>query len=193
MNKGEPGSPGAEPGGPGAEPDGPGAEPGSPGAEPGGPGAEPGGPGVESGARKQDAPSVRLAALERAELDHAAIAVRAFDEMVPLLEQLSGAKATPPERVASQGVEVCFVGNVELIRPLSDEGGVARFIDRRGPGLHHIAYRVPDVGGAMEALAAQGYRFTSAGPMTGAGGHRIAFMHPRSTGGVLVELVEEAD
>lgn len=130
---------------------------------------------------------------ERAELDHTAIAVRSFDEMVPLLEQLSGAKATPPERVASQGVEVCFVGNVELIRPLSDQGGVARFIDRRGPGLHHIAYRVPDVGRAMEALAAQGYRFTSEGPMTGAGGHRIAFMHPRSTGGVLVELVEEAE
>lgn len=140
---------------------------------------EPGGPGA--------------GAPERAELDHTAIAVRSFDEMVPLLEQLSGAKATPPERVASQGVEVCFVGNVELIRPLSDQGGVARFIDRRGPGLHHIAYRVPDVGRAMEALAAQGYRFTSEGPMTGAGGHRIAFMHPRSTGGVLVELVEEAD
>ena len=112
--------------------------------------------------------------------------------MVPLLERLSGARATRPERVERQGVEVCFVGNVELIRPLSDKTGVARFLDRRGPGLHHIAYRVPDVGRAMEALAALGHRFTSEEPMTGAGGHRIAFMHPRSTGGVLVELVEEA-
>ena len=130
--------------------------------------------------------------MERAELDHTAIAVRSFDEMVPLLEQLSGAKATRPERVERRGVEVCFVGNVELIRPLSEVGGVARFIDRRGPGLHHIAYRVPDVGDAMETLATQGYTFTSEGPMAGAGGHRIAFMHPRSTGGVLVELVEKA-
>ena len=128
---------------------------------------------------------------EPAELDHIAIAVRSFDEMAPLLERLSGAQASRAQRVESQGVEVCFVGSVELIRPLSPDSGVARFIERRGPGLHHIAYRVPDVGRAMEALAAQGHRFTSEAPMAGAGGHRIAFMHPRSTGGVLVELVEK--
>ncbi len=153
---------------------------------------EPGRGRAASGGRAADGPLPRSAAAGRAELDHVAIAVRSFDEMVPLLEQLSGAKATRPERVASQGVEVCFVGNVELIRPLSAAGGVARFIERRGPGLHHIAYRVPDVGRAMEVLAAQGRRFTSEGPMTGAGGHRIAFLHPRSAGGVLVELVEKA-
>ena len=124
--------------------------------------------------------------------DHIALAVRSFDEMAPLLELLCGAKATPPERVESQGVEVCFVGSVELIRPLAATGGVARFIESRGPGLHHIAFRVPDVESAMEALAAKGCRFTSDEPMAGAGGHRIAFMHPRSTGGVLVELVEKA-
>lgn len=123
-------------------------------------------------------------------LDHAAIAVRSFDDVVPLLEQLSGAPATRPERVESQGVEICFVGNVELIRPLGPDNGVARFLDRRGPGLHHIAYRVPDVERAMKLLAAQGCRFTSEAPMTGARGHRVAFMHPRTAGGVLVELVE---
>lgn len=137
-------------------------------------------------------PARRPPAPEATQPDHTAIAVRSFDQMVPLLEQLSGSRATRPERVERQGVEVCFVGNVELIRPLSKDNGVARFIDRRGPGLHHIAYRVADVGRAMEALAALGYRFTSAEPMAGAGGHRIAFMHPRSTGGVLVELVERA-
>ena len=154
---------------------------------------EPAGPGAaRAGAREATGPAQRPSTLEPAELelDHTAIAVRSFDEMVPLLEQFTGAKATRPERVESQGVEVCFVGNVELIRPISAAGGVARFLDRRGPGLHHIAYRVPDVGRAMEALAAKGYRFTSDGPMAGAGGHRIAFMHPRSTGGVLVELVQ---
>lgn len=124
------------------------------------------------------------------ELDHVAIALRSFDGVLPLLERLGGVAATPPERVESQGVEVCFVGNVELIRPLAGDNGVARFIDRRGPGLHHIAYRVADVAALMKELAAEGYRFTSEAPMTGAGGHRIAFMHPKSTGGVLVELVE---
>ena len=129
----------------------------------------------------------RLAALE---LDHVAIAVRSFDEVRGLLEGLTGCTATPPERVESQGVEICFVGNVELIRPLRADNGVARFIERRGPGLHHIAYRTPNVAKLMGELEAEGYRFTSAGPMSGAGGHRIAFMHPKSTGGVLVELVE---
>lgn len=124
------------------------------------------------------------------ELDHVAIALRSFDEVLPLLERLGGVAATRPERVESQGVEVCFVGSVELIRPLSEDNGVARFIERRGAGLHHIAYRVPDVGALMKELAAAGYRLTSQEPMTGAGGHRIAFMHPKSAGGVLVELVE---
>lgn len=124
------------------------------------------------------------------EIDHVAIAVRSFDEFVPLLERLGGVAATPPRRVESQGVEVCFVGGVELIRPLAEDGGVARFIERRGPGLHHVAYRVPDVGKLMDELRAEGYAFTSDEPMTGAGGHRIAFMHPRSAGGVLVEFVQ---
>ena len=131
--------------------------------------------------------STRLAGFE---LDHVAIAVRSFDEVLPLLERLGGVAATPPERVESQGVEVCFVGRVELIRPLVADNGMARFIERRGPGLHHIAYRVPDVGKLMRELVSEGCLFTSERPMAGAGGHRIAFMHPKSTGGVLVELVE---
>ena len=152
-------------------------------------------PGEPGGARADDRealdPIRNAPTPEPAELDHTAIAVRSFDAWIPLLEQVSGARATRPEQVESQGVEVCFVGNVELIRPIAPDNGVARFIGRRGPGLHHIAYRVPDVDRAVEALAAQGYRFTSDAPMAGAGGHRIAFMHPRSTGGVLVELVEK--
>ncbi|MCY3547122.1 MAG: VOC family protein [Gemmatimonadetes bacterium] len=123
-------------------------------------------------------------------LDHVAVAVRSFTDTLPVLERLTGARASAPERVPAQGVEVCFVGRVELIRPLDGNNGVARFIDRRGPGLHHVAYRVEDVGAAMTALESEGYEFTSARPMTGAGGHRIAFVHPRSTGGLLVELVE---
>ena len=130
------------------------------------------------------------ASAETPTLDHVAIAVRSFDDLVPLLEQLAGEAVSQPEKVDSQGVEVCFVGNVELIRPLDPEGGVARFIDRRGPGLHHVAYRVRNVERAMKALTAQGFLFTSEAPMNGSRGHRIAFMHPRTTEGVLVELVE---
>lgn len=129
----------------------------------------------------------RLAGLE---LDHVAIAVRSFEEVQRVLESLTGHAATPPERVESQGVEICFVGNVELIRPIRADTGVARFIERRGSGLHHIAYRTPDVARLMGELEAAGFRFTSAAPMTGHGGRRIAFMHPKATGGVLVELVE---
>lgn len=128
--------------------------------------------------------------LEGLELDHVAIAVRSFDDALPLLETLTGVEGTPPERVESQGVEICFVGNVELIRPLVADNGVARFIERRGQGLHHIAYRTPDLAKLTGELEVAGYRFTSAGPMIGAGGHRIAFIHPKSAGGVLVELVE---
>ena len=148
--------------------------------------------GAGAGARDEaDGPGPRPNPhLEGRKLDHVAIALRSFDEVLPLLERLGGVAATAPERVDSQGVEVCFVGRVELIRPLAGDSGVARFIERRGAGLHHIAFRVADVGATMKELAAEGYRFTSEEPLTGAGGHRIAFMHPKSAGGVLVELVE---
>lgn len=146
-----------------------------------------GGPGKEPGARQ---PATGAPGLE---FDHVAIAVRSFEEILPLLERLGGVSATRPRQVESQGVEVCFVGRVELIRPLANDNGVARFIERRGPGLHHIAYRVADVGRLMDGLKAEGRAFTSDGPLTGAGGHRIAFMHPRSAGGVLVEFVERRE
>ncbi len=123
-------------------------------------------------------------------LDHVGIAVHSFEGIRSLLEDLTGCSASPVQRVESQDVEVCFVGNVELVRPLA-ANGVARFIERRGPGLHHIAYRTPDVANAMAKLAADGHHFTSATPMAGAGGRRVAFIHPKSTGGVLVELVEK--
>ena len=129
--------------------------------------------------------------LEGLEFDHVAIAVRSLADSLPLLERLSGLNGSPPEDVAAQGVRVTFVGPVEVIEPLSDDNGVARFIHKKGPGLHHIAYRVEDVAETMSALQEEGYRFTSEAPMEGRGGHRIAFLHPKSTGGVLIELVEK--
>lgn len=125
-------------------------------------------------------------------LDHVAFAARSFADVVPALERVCGAGASAPVRVESQGVEVCFVGQVEVIVPLAGDNSVSRFLERRGPGLHHIAYRVDDVARAMEELSAEGYEFTSPEPSTGAGGHRVAFLHPRSTGGALIEVVEKA-
>ncbi len=122
--------------------------------------------------------------------DHVAIAVADFSDVAPLLELVTGRRASEPERVPAQGVEVRFAGSVELIRPLEPGGAVGRFVARRGPGLHHVAYRVADLEGAMARLAARGRTFTAPEPMPGARGHRVAFLHPASTGGVLIELLE---
>ncbi len=125
-------------------------------------------------------------------LDHVAIAVDTFSHLVPLLEHLSGERATPPERVPSQGVDVCFVGSMELIRALDATNSVGRFVERRGAALHHVAYRVRDLEATMEELLSQGRTFTAPGPTQGARGHRVAFLRPVSTGGVLIELLERA-
>lgn len=132
-----------------------------------------------------------VAALAGAAFDHVAIAVPSIPDSAPLFETVVGRRATPPVEVPEQGVAVCFIGPVELVSPLKGgEGSVARFLDQRGPGLHHLAFSVPDVGRAMEGLRSDGRDFTSEAPMLGVDGHRIAFLHPRSTGGVLLELVE---
>lgn len=127
-------------------------------------------------------------------LDHVAIAVPSITAALPLLERITGAPGSPLERVESQQVDVAFVGSgesrVELIQPTSSESTVQRFLDRRGPGLHHIAYRVTDLAAKLDQLASQGVRLIDREPRIGAHGHRVAFIHPESTGGVLIELVE---
>ena len=79
---------------------------------------------------------------------------------------------------------------VELLEPLQADSPIGRFLAKRGPGIHHICYRVPDLDAALAACVAQGYTLIDATPRTGAGGCRIAFLHPKSTDGVLVELTE---
>lgn len=132
--------------------------------------------------------------MEPLPLDHVAIAVRSISEALPTFQRLTGGESSTPERVESQGVAVAFVGSgegrLELLEATSPESTVARFLDRRGPGLHHLAYRVPDLAAALDRLAADGVELIDRVPRAGAGGHRVAFLHPRSTGGVLVELVE---
>jgi len=127
-------------------------------------------------------------------LDHVAIAVASIAQALPSFETLLGARGSEPERVEAQGVAVSFLGErgaaLELLEPLTPESGVARFLAKRGSGVHHLAYRVADLAGTLDALAARGVELIDRQPRPGAHGHRVAFIHPRSTGGVLVELVE---
>lgn len=129
-------------------------------------------------------------------LDHIGIAVPSLDEAIPLWETLLSTTASGRETVESQQVEVAFIGQgaarVELLAPLRPNSPVARFIERRGPGIHHVAFRVSDLPAALADLSDQGYTLIDEAPREGAHGHRIAFLHPRTLNGTLVELVEAA-
>jgi methylmalonyl-CoA/ethylmalonyl-CoA epimerase len=129
-------------------------------------------------------------------LDHVGIAVPSLDEALPTWEALVGAAGTGRERVDSQGVEVVFVGTgpgrVELLAPTRPDSPVARFLERRGSGMHHLCYRVADIRAALEEHRSAGDSLIDSEPRAGAHGHRVAFLHPKSATGVLVELVETA-
>jgi methylmalonyl-CoA/ethylmalonyl-CoA epimerase len=128
-------------------------------------------------------------------LHHVAIAVESLATSQPIFESVTGAAGSPVEHVAAQQVNVVFVGSgpgrIELLEPTSPDSTVARFLARRGEGLHHVAYHAPDLEAALARFAADGYELIDRVPRPGAGGHRVAFLHPRSTGGVLIELVGE--
>ena len=125
-------------------------------------------------------------------LDHTAVAVPSLEDAIALYESITGARATPIETLESQGVRVAFVGELELIEPLGPDTPVGRFVSRHGPGLHHIAYRTPDIERELARLVAAGYSAIDQSPRPGARGHRVAFLHPKSTGKVLIELVQAA-
>jgi methylmalonyl-CoA/ethylmalonyl-CoA epimerase len=125
-------------------------------------------------------------------LDHVAVAVASIDEATPAFERLTGSRATPVESLEGQRVRVAFVGALELLEPTHPDTPVGRFLQKRGSGLHHIAYRTEDLVAELARARAAGFEPIDAEPRTGARGHRVAFLHPRSTGGVLIELVEHA-
>lgn len=124
-------------------------------------------------------------------LHHVGVAVPSIQESAPVLELLTGRSCSPIEELQGQGVRVAFLGRLELLEPLGPDTPVGRFLDRRGPGLHHVAYRVPDIARALADLEARGVEPIDREPRPGAGGHLVAFLHPRSTGGVLWELVQD--
>jgi LAO/AO transport system kinase len=126
-------------------------------------------------------------------LDHLGIAVPRLENAVAFYESL-GLRVTHRETVATEKVDVAMLpagdSRIELLEPTGPDSPIAKFLDKRGPGLHHIALRVPDLAATVEALTAAGARLLNS-PRTGAGGHTYVFVHPASTGGVLLELIQE--
>lgn len=122
-------------------------------------------------------------------LDHVAVAVASLEEACRLFQLLTGEPCSPSETLPAQGVQVSFSGSVEILEPTGPDTTVGRFLERRGPGLHHLAFRVPDLPEALSRLESQGVELIDREPRIGARGHQVAFLHPRSTGGILVELV----
>ncbi len=126
-------------------------------------------------------------------LDHIGIAVRGFTSASALFRIL-GLEVLATETVAEQGVEVAVIPaggtRLELLRPLDDSSSIAGFLDRRGEGLHHIALRVENIRSALNRCRDAGIELIDDTPRRGVGGSWIAFLHPRSTGGILIELVQ---
>lgn len=123
-------------------------------------------------------------------LDHIGVAVPSIHESAATYESISGATSSAIEELPEQGVNVAFVGSIELIEPRSSTGSVARFLTRRGPGIHHIAYRVSDLRWTLQDLNTRGFQLIDEEPRLGARGHLVAFVHPESTSGTLIELVQ---
>jgi methylmalonyl-CoA/ethylmalonyl-CoA epimerase len=129
-------------------------------------------------------------------IDHLGIAVTELDGAVATYRECLGMSLVHREVIAEQGVEVALLetgeGHVELLAPLSADTTVGRFLAARGPGLHHVAYRVADIDAALEALSERKVELIDQRPRTGVRDSRIAFIHPRATGGVLTEIVQSA-
>jgi methylmalonyl-CoA epimerase len=129
-------------------------------------------------------------------IDHVGVAVEDIDAALALYRDGLGMTLVHRETVDEQGVDAALLdigdGHIELLAPLAHETPVGKFLARRGPGLHHVAYRVASVQEALEACAAAGMRLIDETPRAGIRGSRVAFIHPASTGGVLTEIVQPA-
>jgi len=129
------------------------------------------------------------------EIDHVAIAVRDLEAAIAYYEQAFGATVDHREIVESDGVEEALLkvaeSYIQLLTPTNDESPVAKAIEKRGEGLHHIAYRVDDCGQALDAMVAAGATAIDKAPRPGSRGTTVAFIHPKGSFGTLIELVQE--
>ena len=134
--------------------------------------------------------------MELSHIEHLGIAVKSLEEAIPYYENILGLKCYSIEEVADQKVKTAFfkVGQtkIELLEPTSPESTIAGFIEKRGEGIHHLAFAVADgVANALAEVEGKGVRLIDKAPRKGAEGLNIAFLHPKSTGGVLTELCEK--
>ncbi len=127
-----------------------------------------------------------------ARIAHIGVAVTDLAAALPFYTEVLGLTPRPAE--TADGATIVSIpfgeSDVELLQPLSAESPVAKFIAKRGPGIHHVCYRVPDLEAALAACRAAGYRLVDETPRTGAHGKRIAFLHPKGTAGILIELTD---
>jgi methylmalonyl-CoA/ethylmalonyl-CoA epimerase len=127
-------------------------------------------------------------------LEHIGIAVKSLETSIPLYERLLGSPCYKREKVASEQVETAFFlpssGKVELLMSLDPQGIIAKFIEKKGEGLHHIAFEVPDILAEMERLKKEGFTLLNETPKKGADNKLICFVHPKDTQGVLMELCQ---
>lgn len=127
-------------------------------------------------------------------VDHIGIATRQIDEALALWRDALGLQVDFTEEVTEQGVRVAMLPigetHIELLEPLSENSPVGRFLEKRGPGIHHVAIQVTDIRATLAQLKEKGTRLIDETPRTGAGGCLVAFVHPSSANGVLLELVQ---
>ncbi|MBI4420456.1 MAG: methylmalonyl-CoA epimerase [Gemmatimonadetes bacterium] len=123
---------------------------------------------------------------------HIGIAVSSVKDALPFYRDVLGLAPRVTEEADGAAILSLPMGDIdiELLEPRAPDGPIARFLAKRGPGIHHLCFRVPDLERALEACRARGYRLVDERPRTGAGGRRIAFLHPKSTAGILIELTE---
>ena len=130
-------------------------------------------------------------------IDHIGIAVRNIENTSELLSNILGLKVTGEEIVAEQKVKIAFLplgdSELELLESTSPEGPIARFIEKKGEGIQHIAFRVDNIEKALEKLKKEGVRLIDEKPRYGAGEAKIAFLHPKGTNGILIELCERIE
>ncbi len=132
-----------------------------------------------------------------ARIDHIGVAVEDLDAAIALYERDFAIELVHRETVTEQGVEAVLLdvgeNHVELLAPLGPDTPVGKFLAKKGPGLHHVAYQTPDIDAELDRLKEAGMRMIDETPRTGIRGSRVAFLHPAATGGVLTEIVEPAD
>jgi methylmalonyl-CoA epimerase len=129
------------------------------------------------------------------ELDHVGIAVHDLDAVVEWYQRMFGAAVVHRERIESDGVDEALIkvadSYIQLLTPFREDSPLAKYMEKNGEGIHHVGYRVDDCGEVLEAVKAEGARVVDEHPRTGSRGTTVAFLHPKTAFGTLIELVEE--